>query len=188
MQVIVQQMRCIEKKDKQSWLFIEVVIFATNGIINSPFFMQTNKIHFYLFYLTFPLHRDQFFHKWRHIIKLRFWHMLRCGSIYFKSHLWTDFPTGCPRLIWSRIVESVAYCNQKLLVQVYLNSKENTSVNWIIRLYWYHFYGGPKWRRTLYMNRQFVYHIMLLGVQCWEPLDLNISFSLLILLSPNSDN
>ncbi len=38
------------------------------------------------------------------------------------------------RLIGSRMIESAAYCNQKLLAHLYLNSKQNTSVNWIIRL------------------------------------------------------
>ena len=38
------------------------------------------------------------------------------------------------RLIGSRIIESAAYCNQKLLAHLYLNSTQNTSVNWIIRL------------------------------------------------------
>ncbi len=38
------------------------------------------------------------------------------------------------RLIGSRIIESVAYCNQKLLAHLYLNSTQNTSVNWTIRL------------------------------------------------------
>ncbi len=38
------------------------------------------------------------------------------------------------RLIGSRIIEPAAYCNQKLLAHLYLNSTQNTSVNWIIRL------------------------------------------------------
>jgi hypothetical protein len=38
------------------------------------------------------------------------------------------------RLIGSRIIESAAYCNQKLLEHLYLNRTQNTSVNWIIRL------------------------------------------------------
>ncbi len=38
------------------------------------------------------------------------------------------------RLIGSRIIESAAYCNQKLLAHLYLNSTQNPSVNWIIRL------------------------------------------------------
>jgi hypothetical protein len=35
------------------------------------------------------------------------------------------------RLIGSRIIESSAYCNQIFLVPLYLNSTQNTSVNWI---------------------------------------------------------
>jgi hypothetical protein len=38
------------------------------------------------------------------------------------------------RLIGSRIKESAAYCNQKLLAYLYLDSVQNTSANWIIRL------------------------------------------------------
>ncbi len=38
------------------------------------------------------------------------------------------------RLIGSRIVESAAYCNHKLLALLHLNSTQTTSVNWIIRL------------------------------------------------------
>ncbi len=38
------------------------------------------------------------------------------------------------RLIGSPIIESAAYCNQKLLAHLYLNSTQNTSVNWINRL------------------------------------------------------
>ena len=38
------------------------------------------------------------------------------------------------RLIGSRVIESTAYCNQISLVPLYLNSTQNTSVNWIIRL------------------------------------------------------
>ncbi len=34
----------------------------------------------------------------------------------------------------SRSIESAAYCNQILLVQLYINSTQNTSANWIIRL------------------------------------------------------
>jgi hypothetical protein len=33
------------------------------------------------------------------------------------------------RLIGSRIIESAAYCNQKLLAHLYLNSTQNTLVN-----------------------------------------------------------
>ncbi len=39
-----------------------------------------------------------------------------------------------PPLIGSRIVESAAYCNQKLLTLLYLKKSQITSVNWIIRL------------------------------------------------------
>jgi hypothetical protein len=38
------------------------------------------------------------------------------------------------RLIGSRIIESAAYCNQKLPAHLYIYSTQNTSVNWIIRL------------------------------------------------------
>ncbi len=38
------------------------------------------------------------------------------------------------RLIGTRIIESAAYCNQKLLAHLYLNSTQNTSAYWIIRL------------------------------------------------------
>ncbi len=34
----------------------------------------------------------------------------------------------------SRLIESTAYCNQILLAQLYINSAQNKSVNWIIRL------------------------------------------------------
>ncbi len=37
-------------------------------------------------------------------------------------------------LIGSRIIESVAYCNQNFLVHLYLNSTQHTSVNCIILL------------------------------------------------------
>jgi len=33
-----------------------------------------------------------------------------------------------------RIIESAAYCNQIMLVPLYLNSSQNTFVNWIIQL------------------------------------------------------
>jgi len=35
-------------------------------------------------------------------------------------------------LIGSRLIESAEYCNQILLVPLYLNSTQNASVNWII--------------------------------------------------------
>ncbi len=38
------------------------------------------------------------------------------------------------RLMGSRLIESAAYCNQIWLAQLYINSAQNTSVNWIIRL------------------------------------------------------
>jgi hypothetical protein len=38
------------------------------------------------------------------------------------------------RLIGSRIIESVPYCNHKWLSLLYLNSSQNTSVDWI--RYW----------------------------------------------------
>ncbi len=34
----------------------------------------------------------------------------------------------------SQIIKSTAYCNQKMLAQVYINSAQNTSFYWIIRL------------------------------------------------------
>ncbi len=34
----------------------------------------------------------------------------------------------------SRLIESAAYCNQIWLAQLYINSAQNTSVNWNIRL------------------------------------------------------
>jgi hypothetical protein len=46
----------------------------------------------------------------------------------------TLFNYNARRLIGSRIIESAAYCNQKLLAHLYLNSTQNTSLNWIIRL------------------------------------------------------
>jgi hypothetical protein len=39
------------------------------------------------------------------------------------------------RLMGSWIIESAAYCNQISLAQVYINIAQNTSVNWIIRLF-----------------------------------------------------
>ncbi len=47
-------------------------------------------------------------------------------------------------LIGSRIIESVAYCNQKLLALSYPNSTQNTSVNCIIRLL-LSLFADPKW-------------------------------------------
>ncbi len=38
------------------------------------------------------------------------------------------------RLTGSRIIESAAYCNQTMQAHLYLNSTQNMSVNWIIRL------------------------------------------------------
>jgi len=38
------------------------------------------------------------------------------------------------RLMGSWIIESATYCNQILLAPLYLNSTQNMSVNWIIRL------------------------------------------------------
>ncbi len=38
------------------------------------------------------------------------------------------------RLIGSRIIESAAYCDQIELAPLFINSTQNTSVNWIIRL------------------------------------------------------
>ncbi len=46
-----------------------------------------------------------------------------CSSIY-----------SARRLIGSRIIESAAYCNQILLDPLYINSSQNTSVDWIIRV------------------------------------------------------
>jgi len=44
-------------------------------------------------------------------------------------------PLYCARcLIGSQIIESDAYCNQIMLVPLYLNSTQNALVNWIIRL------------------------------------------------------
>ncbi len=47
---------------------------------------------------------------------------------------WAQLLYSSRRLIGSRILESVAYFNQKLQAHLYLNSTQNTSVNWIIRL------------------------------------------------------
>ncbi len=49
--------------------------------------------------------------------------------LYFYNRLYST-----RRLIGSRLIESDAYCNQILLAQLYINSAQNTSVNWIIRL------------------------------------------------------
>ncbi len=35
----------------------------------------------------------------------------------------------------SRMIESAAYCNQMLLAQLFMNSAQNKSVIWIIRLF-----------------------------------------------------
>ncbi len=56
---------------------------------------------------------------------LSFWRQVRLQIFYqYSAH----------RLIGSRLIEWAAYCNQKLLPHLYLNSTQNTSVNWIIRL------------------------------------------------------
>ena len=47
---------------------------------------------------------------------------------------WSLLSIQCPPLIGSRIIESVACCNQVLLTRLYLNSAQKMSVNWIIRL------------------------------------------------------
>ena len=47
---------------------------------------------------------------------------------------WNLLHYSAHRLIGSRILESVAYCNQILLAPLYLNSTQNTLVNWIIGL------------------------------------------------------
>ncbi len=52
------------------------------------------------------------------------------GSIKLVAH----YRYSARRLIGSRIIESAAYCNQKLVAHLYNNSTLNTSVNWIIRL------------------------------------------------------
>ncbi len=51
-------------------------------------------------------------------------------------HLWTIpyFNYSARRLMGSQLIESAAYCNQILLAQQYINSAQNTSVNWIIWL------------------------------------------------------
>ncbi len=38
------------------------------------------------------------------------------------------------RLMGSRLIESAAYCNHIWLAHLFINSTQNTSVNWIIRL------------------------------------------------------
>ncbi len=51
-------------------------------------------------------------------------------------HSFYDFSYTCysaRRFIGSQIIESAAYCNQIMLVPLYLNSTQNTLVNWIIR-------------------------------------------------------
>ncbi len=56
------------------------------------------------------------------------------GSIFYNFVLNFNILYSARRLIGSRIIESAAYCNQKLLAHLYLGSTQNTSVNWIIRL------------------------------------------------------
>ncbi len=65
-------------------------------------------------------------------------------EILFPSNL--NIPTYCNRpcrtqinysarrLMWSRLIESAAFCNQIWLAQLFINSAQNTSVNYIIRL------------------------------------------------------
>ncbi len=58
-------------------------------------------------------------------------------NFWLKAHqnrLWLFWWYSARRLMGSRIIESVAYCNQILLAQLYINSTQKTSVNWIIRL------------------------------------------------------
>ncbi len=38
------------------------------------------------------------------------------------------------RLMGSQLIESAAYCNQTWLAKLYINSAQNTLVNWIIQL------------------------------------------------------
>jgi hypothetical protein len=52
---------------------------------------------------------------------------------FFFSKIWFLIYIAS-RLIGSRVIESAAYCNQKLLAHLHLSSTQNTSVNWIIRL------------------------------------------------------
>ncbi len=51
---------------------------------------------------------------------------------FCNSETFFCFLVQWPSLNW--IIESAAYCNQKLLAHFYLNTTQNTSVNWIIRL------------------------------------------------------
>ncbi len=55
-------------------------------------------------------------------------------AIFNTLKIFLESKYSARRLIGSRIIESAAYCNQKLLAHLFLNSTQNTSVNWIIRL------------------------------------------------------
>ncbi len=59
---------------------------------------------------------------------------LNCNNTFYTLIFQLNCYYSARRLIGSRIIESSAYCNQKLLAHLYLNSTLNTSVNWIIRL------------------------------------------------------
>ncbi len=48
--------------------------------------------------------------------------------------IWNNSLYSARRLMGSRIIGSAAYCNQILLAQLYINSAQNSSVNWNIRL------------------------------------------------------
>ena len=62
---------------------------------------------------------------------LQMYNIIESTIVANKYAIWTY---SARRLIGSRIIESAAYSNQILLVPLYLNSTQNTSVNWIIRL------------------------------------------------------
>jgi len=61
----------------------------------------------------------------------------------YRYYLFYLFYYSARRLIGSLIIESAAYCNQLILVPLYINSTQNTSVNWISRLL-LSFLGWPK--------------------------------------------
>ncbi len=58
-------------------------------------------------------------------------HLSRVAQLHMR---WVYKMYSARRLIGSRIIESAAYCNQILLAPLCMNSTQNMSVHWIIRL------------------------------------------------------
>ena len=111
--------------------FVEDVIIETFISIHS---WKENYIVSFLFLASLIQQCD----RWFCFISISNFIIIIWNSTLTQTNIFIDlkwfFIYSAHRLIESRIIESAAYCNKILLVPLYLNSSQNTSVYRIIRL------------------------------------------------------